>query len=200
LLTSRRFIFSLWALLALAALIVANQTWYWVSYLFGETTKSLSATGASAWPVVNGASWFWLIGLAAMLFTRNRVRSVFAAILALVTATELVAFFSMIGVGVSPTLNSQVEKASGLAGGTGGGLSSAITVANANQAMPKLFLGLAILLLMLQAVAVWASLSWKTTGKADRYAKPHKPGKSAQKAASGEQTKDDAISLWDSQR
>ena len=199
-LTSRRFIFSLWALLALAALILANQTWYWVSYLFGETTKRLSATGASAWPVVNGASWFWLIGLAAMIFTRNRVRTVFAAILTMVTATEIFGFFGMIGVGVSPTLNSQIEKASGLAGGSGGGLSSAITLATSNQVMPKLFLALAIALLALQTLSVWASLNWKSTGRADKYAKPQKPGKPGQKAASGEQTKDDAISLWDSQR
>jgi len=215
LLRNRRFVFPAWALLALVALILANQNWYAVGYQFGDTTKTITATGASAWPTVNGASWFWVIGLAGMTFTRNKVRTGLAALLAIITAAELLAFTDLIRITVSPSLNSQIEKASGISGGGHGNLSSAITQIAADMALPKLFIAVAILLLALQVVAIWASLSWKSAAKADKYAKPQKAAgtKSTSTKASVEKgtaaktkpakttdTKGDAISLWDSQR
>ena len=198
-LRKRSVLFTFWIALAAAALLVANQEWYWVSYQFGETTKSVTATGAAAWPTIGAASWFWLIGLAALIFTKNRVRTVLAGLLTAITALELFGFLTVLGVSVSPTLNSQIEKASGLSGGISGNLSSAITTVNANMAMPKVFIGLGFLMLLVQAISVWASLSWTSSAKPDKYSKPTKR-REGEGAQSQSAEPDDAISLWDSQR
>lgn len=189
-----RSLYLVWILLAVAAFAIANQNWFEVRYAFGDTTKKIISTGAAAWPQINAASWFWVIGLAGMLFTRNRVRTGLAFVLAAITATELWTFIANFGA-FPPVLNAQIEKASGIAG-TGAVASDAIIQSAANQGLAIAFAIAMVLMLGLQIVGALASFNWKSPAKNSKY---QKQGKSKTQPNANE-SKGDSISLWDSQR
>ena len=207
---SRRNLLAIWLLLLAAATFVASQNWYTVHYVFGTQLKTLQSTGLASWPLVSGALSLWGIGFLAALVLRGWLRSVVITLVAVITVPVLLSSSSAFREALPPTLGTQVEKATGIAGGEPDSASEAIRSITASP-LAELFLVLGFAILFILTSVVIASFTWAKTKSTDKYQRVSKvSGKVSHvdidvtrtSNANGEQAPEDLdpISIWDSQR
>ena len=215
--TRKRSVLTLWLLLLGVNFLLISQNWYSVSYRFDGTVKQLSVTGASAWNLINAAETLSLISFAAVFLSRGWLRIAISWITLILVGALTAVNISQLGVRIPPMVNSQIETASGVAGGGNMSTSAAI---DSIQAATPLILASAVCMALLVLVQLLASVSaaaWTKTEAADRYAKQERTKvRAAAKVAaansgtdfSGTDSSDTDssdskgrnISLWDSQR
>jgi hypothetical protein len=210
---SRRNLLAIWLVLLTAATIVASQNWYTVHYVFGTQLKTLQSSGLAAWPLVSGALSLWGLGFLSTLVLRGWLRSVVISLVALLTIPVSIALLSAFREALPPTLGTQVEKATGIAGGEPGSSSEAIRSITASP-LAEVFLVLGFLLSVVILTVAIVSFSWSKTKSKDKYQRASKPkAQDSATVADDSKTKAevvevvevdptevDSIALWDSQR
>ena len=197
----------IWIPLLIAAATVANQTWFKIGFQFGEVSKNLNVTGTGGLPLLNLAIWGGWLGVVGVLISTGRVAVVFASLGTVTTLASAVALLTSNLNQATTPLFMQVSKLSGIAGdhqlgANGVSVSDGWTSYEFDSRFVIAFFALLVALLLVQIAILASALRWPKRLKADRYAKPG----TNPKAASASSTtgtvanKDDAISLWDSQR
>lgn len=189
---NRRNLTVAWVLLLGASFIVTSQVWYTVTYDFNGASLTLTATGLTAWSMVNAAQLLSAILLVAIALSRGKLRTSVAfagtALLAAVTANNLLSLPS----DVPPMVNAMVEKASGVSGGGLGGSSQAIIDVLHDPALVVTYGLISVLTVIVAGITAVSSRKW-VAKTADKYSKPNRVQKS-------DESKGDNIALWDSQR
>jgi len=207
---SKRYLLAFWLVLLAAETLVASQNWYAVHYVFGTQLKTLQSSGLAAWPLVSGALSLWGIGFLATLVLRGWLRSTVISLVAAITVPVSVTLLSAFREALPPTLGTQIEKATGIAGGEPGSASEAIRSIAASP-LPEAFLALGLVLFVVLIAVAIASFSWAKTKSSDKYQRAARSSGSVDVADidvtkssfSDAQTAPEAldpISLWDSQR
>lgn len=201
LLTKRAAMF-LWLPMVSAAAIVANQIWFNVGYQFGEVAKTLHVTGSSGFPLLNVAVWGGFICLFGVLISSGRVAAVVSAIGAVASAATLTNLLTANLSLATTSLFQQVSKLSGIAGDrkltpAGTSVSDGWTAYKFDTGLVYVFAAVTLALLVIQLLVAISASGWPQRVKADRYAKPASVTAGKTKIST---SKDDSISLWDSQR
>lgn len=192
----------------------ASLPWYWVMFAAGGVEKQLTLSGFTALPLVSAQVSLGALLILGVMLSRGPMRTVLAwlgaALSALITFANAAVVFNDIasgGANIPPKLNTMIEKASGLAGGGLGGSSVAIEESSSSGTFGLIFVLLSVTLIGLLVVMALKSRSWTANEKTDKYsrtikaAKADKTSKSAKsKGETAAESKDDNISLWDSQR
>ena len=192
----------------------ASLPWYWVMFAAGGVEKQLTLSGFAALPLVSAQFSLGALLILGVMLSRGLMRTILAWLgaalalnLAFANALVVINDIASGGNNIPPKLNTMIEKASGLAGGGLGGSSVAIEESSSSGTFGLLFVLLSVTLVVLLVLMAIKSPSWSTTEKADKYsrasnaAKAAKSSKSAKsKAETTAESKDDNISLWDSQR
>jgi len=199
---------TVWLLLSTVAAIIGSQNWFAVEYEFGATTKQLLSTGTTALPILNLAIWGGFITLAGVLFSQRIVSSIIAALGSVASVTTALTVLPQLGNTPPDGLFAAVAKLSGLNGDhvlapNGTSATDGWVSYSANQNFVAGLIVVVLILAVVQAATVALALRWPKRVKADRYA-AQKPttkasGGGTQKSSAAS-SKDDAISLWDSQR
>lgn len=206
----------IWLGLLTVALLAgaASLPWYWVMFAAGGVEKQLELSGFAALPLVSAQISLGALSVLGVMLSRGLMRTIlawFAAALALNLSfvNALVVFNDIAsgGANIPPKLNTMIEKASGLAGGGLGGSSVAIEESSSSGTFGLLFVLLSMILVALLVLMAIKSRSWSATEKTDKYSRADNATKAAKTSKStkskGEtlaESKDDNISLWDSQR
>ena len=189
---SRRNLTLAWLVLMVASFIAGSQNWYTVKYDFNGSLQTITATGFTAWSLVNAGEMLAVIGFAAVALGRGRVRVALAWINAALASVIAAYNLLQLPTAVPASVNALVEKASGIAGGGVGGSSAAI---NSVSTAPGAIIAYAIflvLLVLVQVAVATTSPRW-TTKTTDKYAK-------TKATKLSDDSQGDNIALWDSQR
>ena len=197
-----------WFVLAAIAAIVGSQNWFSVEYEFGSTTKEFVSVGTVAIPLLNLAIWGGFITLFGVLFSQRVVSSVIAALGSIASIITAINLLPQLGGTPPQALFEAVSKLSGITGDhvlsqngtstTDGWISYA-----ADRNLVLAFVAISIVLAVLQGATAALALRWPRRSKADRYATQTATIQSSSapsKKNASTASKDDAISLWDSQR
>ena len=199
---------TVWLLLSTVAAIVGSQNWFEVEYEFGATTKQLLSTGTTALPILNLAIWGGFITLAGVLFSQRIVSSIIAALGSVASVATALSALPQLGNTPPEGLFAAVAKLSGLNGDhdlapNGTSATDGWVSYSANQNFVAGFVVVVLVLALVQAATAALAVRWPKRIKADRYAAQTSTSKVSSgggKNSSAASAKDDAISLWDSQR
>jgi len=199
---------SVWLVLSIVAASIGAQNWFAVEYEFGSTTKQLVSVGATAIPMLNLAIWGGFITLFGVLFSQRIASSIIAALGSIASVATALNILPQLGNTPPQALFAAVSKLSGITGDHIVGPNGVSTTDGwisykADHSFVLAFIIVALVLALLQAATASLALRWPKRVKTDRYAaqstKAQRPSEASGKAA-GSPSKDDAISLWDSQR
>lgn len=185
-----------WLLLIAIMFGVASQNWWSASYRFDQTQKSAFAAGNS-FPMVVAAISFASLFLVAVLLTRGKASAILALVGAVITASFTPAALALTAGAFPESLRQQISKVSGIAveGGSKQQLAhSGVFGFTWSQTNTWLFVVLLAALATLQVTTAVFAFKQPVTKRASKYQKP-----STARVANSD-AKDDAISLWDSQR
>jgi hypothetical protein len=199
---------SVWFILSIVAASIGSQNWFAVEYEFGSTTKQLVSVGTTAIPMLNLAIWGGFIALFGVLFSQRLASSIIASLGSVASVATALNLVPQLGNTPPQALFAAVSKLSGITGDHIVGPNGVSTTDGwvsykADHNFVLAFIIVTMLLALLQAATASLALRWPKRVKADRYAaqgsKAKRAGDASGKGA-GSPTKDDAISLWDSQR
>jgi hypothetical protein len=207
---------TVWLILCIVAASIGSQNWFAVEYEFGSTTKLLVSVGTSAIPMLNLAIWGGFITLFGVLFSQRIASSIIAALGSIASVATALNLLPQLGNRPPQALFAAVSKLSGITGDHIVGANGVSTTDGwisykAEHNFVLAFIIVAMLLALLQAATASLALRWPKRVKTDRYASQSTKSKRASDASAGGSTKgsnkgsgaaskDDAISLWDSQR
>lgn len=199
---------TVWLVLSIVAASIGAQNWFAVEYEFGSTTKQFVSVGTNAIPMLNLAIWGGFITLFGVLFSQRISSSIIAALGSIASVATALNILPQLGNTPPQALFAAVSKLSGITGDhivspNGVSTTDGWISYKADHNFVLAFIIVAVVLAVLQAATASLALRWPKRVKTDRYAAQTTKAQRASDASSksaGAPSKDDAISLWDSQR